>query len=89
MSVAAGDGGGPVPEEATGDGEDDGGNRECPDDQVDGQVNGRVEVFAAAEEEHDEGDGVVDQGEEDLQQSLEYAYEERYQGNQIGDVIEI
>ena len=67
MSVAVRDGRSPVPEETAGHGEDDGRDGECPDDQVDGKVDGGMKVFAAAEEEeHEEDNGVVDKGEEDL-----------------------
>ena len=61
-----GDGRLPIPEETAGNGEDNGVDRKYPDGKVDDQVDGGVGVFAAAEEEHKKGDGVVNKGEEDL-----------------------
>ncbi|MCJ1474178.1 hypothetical protein MMC13_002836 [Lambiella insularis] len=63
-AVAAAQGGGPVPEDAAADGEDDGGDAEGPDEEVAAEVPGGVEGAAAVEEQGEgEGAGVVEEGE--------------------------
>ena len=83
------DGGRPVPEEATGGGEDYGGDAEGPDEEVGEEVEGRVEGAARADGEEGEEEDVGEEGEGGLGGGRDVSGLKSMRGDRSGRVVEM